>query len=234
MDPKIAVVIPTYNERENIGVLIEKISALKIPGIKIFVVDDNSPDGTGEVADKLAGQLPIRVIHRPKKLGLGKAYEDAFRQALKENPDFIIQMDADLSHNPLGIPILLEKIKVSDIVIGSRYIASGEIENWGLGRRLISRFGNLYARFALRLPYRDLTSGFKCYRAAALKKISADPFSSNGYNFQIETIFRASKLGLKISELPIIFTERKIGASKFNLTIIIESFLKVLALRYEK
>ena len=232
MNPKISLIIPTYNERENIAVLIEKISALKIPNLKIFVVDDNSPDGTGEVADKLAGQFPpVQVIHRPQKLGLGKAYEDAFGQALKENPDFIIQMDADLSHDPNAIPEFLEKIKTCDLVLGSRYVLGGKIENWGQIRRLISRFGNAYARFVLGLRYRDLTGGFKCYRRDALKKIVSEGFSSSGYNFQIETIFFANKNGLHIEEIPITFTERKTGDSKFNLGIIIESFFKVLALR---
>lgn len=230
--PKISIATPTYNEKDNLPVLAEKIFNLNIPNLTLVVVDDNSPDGTGELADKLAESYPIKVIHRPQKLGLGTAYTTAFEQILKEKPEYIIQMDADLSHDPIMIPKMLKNITTCDVVIGSRYVKNGGIENWSWPRRLISRFGNIYARLILNLPYRDLTGGFKCWRREVLEKIDFNSLSSIGYNFQIETTYRAHKLGFKIKEIPIIFSERKIGASKFNASIILESFIKVLLLRF--
>lgn len=228
---KICVVIPTYNERENLPVLVEKISALKIPDLHIVVVDDNSPDGTGRVADELRNKYPLTTIHRSEKSGLGKAYAQAF-QVLPPETEIVIQMDADLSHDPAIIPKMLEKIKDADLVLGSRYIPGGATENWDFFRKLISRFGNFYARAILGLPYRDLTGGFKCFRRKVLEDIKLGSLSSTGYNFQIETTYAAHKKGYKILEIPIVFTERKIGKSKFNLGIILESFWKVLALRF--
>lgn len=227
----IFVVTPTYNEKDNLPLLVEKIFNLKIPNLTLVIVDDNSPDGTGKLADKLAESYPIQVIHRSQKLGLGTAYTTAFEQILKEKPNYIIQMDADLSHDPTMIPKMLESITTCDVVIGSRYVKAGGIENWNWSRRLISRFGNLYARLILNLPYRDLTGGFKCWRRKVLEKIDFNALSSIGYNFQIETTYRAHKLGCKIKEIPIIFSERKVGDSKFNASIILESFIKVLLLR---
>ena len=172
-------------------------------------------------------------MHRQKKEGLGRAYVEAFRNVLeRDNPDFIIQMDADLSHDPAAIPLMLEKIKNCDLVLGSRYIRGGKVENWAFLRKFISRFGNLYARTILGLPYLDLTGGFKCFRRKVLENIDLSSLSSTGYNFQIETTYKAHKKGYKICEIPISFTERKIGNSKFNLGIILESFWKVLLLRF--
>lgn len=228
---KICVVIPTYNERENLPVLVEKIFALKIPDLHLMVIDDNSPDGTGRIADELRNKYPITVIHREQKSGLGKAYAQGFR-SLPTDTEIVIQMDADLSHDQAVIPVMLEKIITCDVVLGSRYIEGGKIENWNFFRRMISKFGNVYARIILALPYHDLTGGFKCFRREVLSKIDLDSVSSVGYNFQIETTYAAHKKGFKICETPIIFTERKIGESKFNLWIIIESFLKVLTLRF--
>ncbi|MEK7192150.1 MAG: polyprenol monophosphomannose synthase [Patescibacteria group bacterium] len=231
--PKITVIIPTYNERNNLELLAQKIFDLKIPDSRIMVVDDNSPDGTGKLAEELGKQYPITVLHRQKKEGLGRAYVEAFRNVLeRDNPDFIIQMDADLSHDPAAIPLMLEKIKNCDLVLGSRYIRGGKVENWAFLRKFISRFGNLYARTILGLPYRDLTGGFKCFRRKVLENIDFSLLSSTGYNFQIETTYKAHKKGYKICEIPISFTERKIGNSKFNLGIILESFWKVLLLRF--
>lgn len=231
--PKITVIIPTYNERNNLELLVKKIFDLKIPDSRIMVVDDNSPDGTGKLAEELGKQYPITVLHRQKKEGLGRAYVEAFRNVLeRDNPDFIIQMDADLSHDPAAIPLMLEKIKNCDLVLGSRYIRGGKVENWAFLRKFISRFGNLYARTILGLPYRDLTGGFKCFRRKVLENIDFSLLSSTGYNFQIETTYKAHKKGYKICEIPISFTERKIGNSKFNLGIILESFWKVLLLRF--
>lgn len=229
----VVVVTPTYNEKENLWTLIKAVFGLEISGLKMVVVDDNSPDGTGKLAEELSQIYPLQVFHRAKKGGLGSAYVFAFKKIIQEGqPDFIVQMDADLSHNPRIIPRFLEAIKNCDLVLGSRYIPSGKIENWGFLRRLISRFGNFYARLMLGLPYRDLTSGFKCFRREVLENIDLDSLSSVGYNFQIETTYKARQKGYKIVEIPITFTERKFGSSKFNLKIILESFLKVLLLRY--
>lgn len=228
----VIVVTPTYNEKENLGALVKAVFGLEISGLKMIVVDDNSPDGTGDIAEKLSGIYPLRVIHRSRKLGLGSAYVFAFQKILQEDrPDFIVQMDADWSHDPIVIPRFLEAIKNCDLVLGSRYIPGGKIENWDFSRKLISRFGNLYARLILGLPYQDLTGGFKCFRREVLENIDLDSLSSVGYNFQIETTYKARQKGYKIVEIPITFTERKFGSSKFNLKIILESFLKVFLLK---
>ncbi len=236
MVAKITVITPTYNEARNLPILVEKIFALKIPNLAMIVVDDNSPDGTGAIAEELAKKYAIKVIHRVGKLGLGTAYVSAFKMALSaaDKPDFIIQMDADLSHDPAVIPKLLEKAESCDLVLGSRYIASGHTENWDPLRKLVSRFGNFYARLVLGLPYRDLTGGFKCFRRAVLENLNLDSLSSVGYNFQIETTCRAHQKGYKICEVPITFTERRSGKSKFNLKIMLESFWKILLLRWRR
>ncbi len=230
---KTFIVIPTYNERENLPILLERIFALQIPELELMVVDDNSPDGTGKIADELAKKYPLRVLHREGKQGLGTAYVAGFKEVLSKAPagSRIIQMDADLSHDPLVIPALLTASKASDLVLGSRYVPGGKIEQWGFSRRLISKFGNLYARIILGLSYHDLTGGFKCFRKEALEAIDFLALSSVGYNFQIETTYLAHKAGFRICEIPITFTERKIGLSKFNWNIIFESFWKVFLLR---
>jgi dolichol-phosphate mannosyltransferase len=181
------------------------------------------------------------VVHRPQKSGLGTAYIEAFKEVLLQqkadwDDTIIIQMDADLSHDPAAIPEILRKAQNDkcDVVLGSRYIKDGKIENWDFFRKLISRFGNIYARIVLGLPYRDLTGGYKCFRAEVLKNIDLEGLSSVGYNFQIETTYRAHRARYRICEIPISFTERKVGASKFNLGIILESFWKVLLLRFKK
>ena len=226
------IIIPTYNEKDNLPLLIKGIFDLKLPGLKVVVVDDNSPDGTGKIADQLAKQFPLKVIHRSSKLGLGTAYVEAFKAILRDSDvDYIFEMDADLSHDPSAIPQFLAKIATCDLVLGSRYIAGGRIENWDFMRRLVSRTGNFYARLVLGLPYHDLTGGYKCYRRKVIEALDLDKLSSVGYNFQIETTYLAHKKGFKICEVPITFTERKSGVSKFNLWIILESFWKVLLLR---
>lgn len=234
------VVIPTYNERENISTLIEAIFALGISALKVIVVDDASPDGTADAARRYAARYPVHVIERSQKQGLGTAYAHAFR-AIRDRgirdwglPEHVIQMDADWSHDPAVIPRLLDAAQEHDFVIGSRYISGGRIENWEWSRRLLSRFANLYARAVLALPYRDLTAGFKCYRQGAFHALAREAFSSVGYNFQIETVYRAHRAGLRIAEIPITFTERKRGISKMNIGIMLESFWKVFALRFFK
>ncbi len=236
----IFIVIPTYNERENLEKLIQEIAGANIPDFKIIIVDDNSPDGTGRLAEELSKTRPLKVLHRTGKSGLGTAYVHAFKKILAGEfndwgrPDFIVQMDADLSHDPKSIPMMLHEARDHDVILGSRYVAGGAIENWNISRRLLSRFGNVYARAVLGLPYRDMTGGFKCFRRHVLENINLDSLSSVGYNFQIETTHGAHQNGYKIREVPITFAERKKGQSKINLPIILESFWKVLLLRFKK
>ena len=232
----ILIIVPTYNERENISLLAEKIFSLHVSNVHLLVVDDNSPDGTAAVAENLANRYPIAVLKRQKKEGLGRAYCEAFRYALAVFPHatHIIQMDADLSHDPADIPLLLKTAHDADLVLASRYVPEGSIKNWHWMRKLVSRFGNVYARWALWLPYRDLTGGFKCWRREALAALDLGAFSSLGYNFQIETTYQAHKKGFRIHEVPITFTERKTGTSKFNIWIILESFWNVLKMRFQK
>lgn len=232
---KTYLVIPTYNERGNIEKLVEKIFALDIADLYVLVVDDNSPDQTGELVKTLQQRFTnLELLSRQTKDGLGRAYLAGFDYALKAGADYIFEMDADLSHDPKYIPDFLRAIVKADLVLGSRYIAGGGVTNWNWSRRLISRFGNVYARAVLGLPYHDLTGGFKCYRRAVLEKIGLNDFSSVGYNFQIETTYKVHLAGFKIVETPIIFTERAEGKSKFSFKIIIESFWKVLKLRNQK
>ena len=231
------IVIPTYNEKENLRSLIQEIFKLGIGNLKIIVADDNSPDGTGALAEKLKERYPIEVIHRVRKVGLGIAYREAFQKILSDNQsriDFIIQMDADLSHHPVAMPKMFEAADQADIVIGSRYVSGGRIENWNVFRRLLSRFANIYARTVLGLPYRDLTSGFRLYRRSVIDKIMSENLSSVGYAFQIETLYLAHQNGFRILEIPITFTERKLGRSKMDWRIIFESFIKVVQLRFKK
>lgn len=231
---KVTVVTPTYNERDNIGMLAERIFQLGIRDLSLFVVDDNSTDGTKEILLQLSKKYPVYVLHRERKLGLGTAYIDAFRKVLQGDADIIVQMDADLSHDPSVIPTMLEKIQSYDMVLGSRYVRGGRIENWDRARKLVSKFGNFYARIILGLAYKDLTGGYKCFKRDVLEAIDLGQLSSIGYNFQIETTYEAHKNGFNICEIPITFSERKTGQSKFNIGIIFESFIKVLRLRWSK
>lgn len=238
VSPRISVITPTYNEKGSLAELVRRIFDLGIENLDVLVVDDNSPDGTGTLADELSKQYPVGVIHRKSKEGLGKAYVQAMNEIIALpahlRSDFVIQMDADLSHNPSDIPRFLERIQSCDIVLGSRYIAGGGIEQWNLTRRIISRIGNVYASLVLGLPYRDLTSGYKCFRREVLEKLPLSALSTIGYSFQIETTWEAHKKGYRIGEISIIFTERKTGTSKFNIGIILESFWKVLLLRFKR
>lgn len=235
MAAKTYLVIPTYNEKNNITRLLDQIFALKIEGLNILVVDDNSPDGTGGLIDQLKQSYTnLDILHRQAKAGLGTAYLAGFNEVLKRGADFIFEMDADLSHNPKSIPEFLKAIQDYDLVLGSRYVKGGNVRNWNWLRRLISRFGNIYARLILWLPYHDLTGGFKCFRRSVLEKIILTNLSSVGYNFQIETTYRAHLAGFKIKEIPIVFIERQEGKSKFNLAILLESFWKVLQLRFKR
>jgi dolichol-phosphate mannosyltransferase len=229
------IVIPTYNEKNNLTDLVKGIFSLAIEDLSLIIVDDNSPDGTGVLADKLAGEMPgIAVIHRQNKSGLGSAYIAGFKAALKAGADYIMEMDADFSHDYRFIPKFLQEINAADLVLGSRYIKGGQVKNWGLARRLVSSLGNIYARLVLGAPIRDLTGGFKCYRRAVLEKINLDEMDSQGYVFQIETTYLSWKKDFLIKELPIVFTERQAGKSKFDFKIFWEALVMVLLLRFKK
>jgi dolichol-phosphate mannosyltransferase len=230
------VVVPTYNEADNIRPLTAAVLAA-LPDATILVVDDSSPDGTGTIADELAAADPrIRVRHRPAKQGLGRAYLDGFSVALTGGAGVVVQMDADLSHDPAALPTLVEPIKrgEADLVIGSRYTRGGGVVDWGIGRRIISRCGSLFARVVLGLSPNDLTGGFKAWRAATLAAIPFDGIHAGGYVFQIEMTFRASRAGARIREVPITFQDRRVGQSKMSRRIIVEAFVVVVQLRLEE
>lgn len=230
------VVLPTYDEAENIGPVSEAILRA-LPAATLLVVDDDSPDGTGKLADGLGASDPrIRVRHRAAKQGLGRAYLDGFRIALDGGALRIVQMDADFSHDPAVLPQLvaaLERGEV-DLVVGSRYTPGGAVVDWGMGRRWISRLGSLFARAVLGLPVRDLTAGFKAWTAETLRAIPFDGFHSGGYVFMIETTFRAHRAGARILELPIVFRDRRVGQSKMSRRIIAEALVVVVQLRFEE
>jgi len=229
------IVIPTYNEREGLVAIVEAVRA-SVPEATVLVVDDNSPDGTGALADELAGRDPkVRVKHRAGKEGLGPAYIDAFLQVLSEGWEYIVQMDADFSHDPVDVPRLLKALDDgADMAIGSRYVPGGGTVNWGLGRRMISRGGSLYARTILGVPVRDLTGGFKAWKAATLRAVSPADVRAKGYGFQIEMTYRALNSGAHIVEIPIRFVDRRMGQSKMSRTIFAEALTIVWRLRLQK
>jgi dolichol-phosphate mannosyltransferase len=230
------VVVPTYNEADNIRPLTAAVLAA-LPDATILVVDDSSPDGTGDIADELATTDPrIRVRHRAVKQGLGRAYLDGFSVALAGGAGIVIQMDADFSHDPAALPSLVEPIQRdhADLVIGSRYTRGGRVVDWGIGRRLISRCGSLFGRVVLGLSPNDLTGGFKAWRGTTLAAIPFEGIHAGGYVFQIETTFRASRAGARIREVPITFQDRRVGQSKMSRRIIAEAFVVVVQLRFEE
>jgi len=228
---KSIIIIPTYNEKENIERLIEEIRKLN-RDFHILLIDDNSPDGTGRIADGLAGKhSEVSVIHRPAKLGLGTAYITGFKYALQNNYDLVFTMDADFSHHPKYLIDLLEKTKEYDLVIGSRYVEDGGIENWPLHRRILSRGANFYVRMVTRLPIFDSTGGFNCYRREVLEKIDLDTIISDGYAFQIEMKYRLWEKGFSIKEVAITFIDRTRGRSKISKRIIFQAFFLVWKLR---
>ncbi len=230
----LAIVIPTYNEADNITKIIPEIMQQPIDmPFTIIVIDDNSPDGTGKLVEEMARtDERIQVIHRPAKMGLGTAYITAFKHALA-NPDvkYIIEMDADFSHNPQRIPEMLDKIQHCDIVVGSRYINGISVVNWPLRRLILSYSANFYARWVTGVPLQDVTSGFKCFRRHVLETIDLDSIHSNGYAFQVEMNFRASRLGFRFIEIPIIFVDRHAGTSKLERNIVWEALLICWRLR---
>ncbi len=232
-DQRIWIIVPTYNERDNVDPICDAILDT-VPQANILIVDDCSPDGTGELADELARQRPnISVMHRQAKQGLGRAYVAAFRDLLGREADVIIQMDADFSHPVRFLPSLIEPLTAdrADLVLGSRYVRGGHIPRWNILRRLVSRGGSVFAGIVLFMPYRDLTGGFKAWRAAALREIDLDRLHAGGYAFQIETTFRARLAGARIEEVPITFEERRAGESKMSMAIFSEALGLVLGLR---
>jgi dolichol-phosphate mannosyltransferase len=228
----ICVCLPTYNERENLEAMVDALqNVLGEDGI-VLVIDDSSPDGTGEIADRLAAERRgVQVLHRPRKEGLGPAYLDGFRRALELGADLIFEMDCDFSHDPADVPRLAAAAEEADLVIGSRYAEGGGTRNWGVLRRLISRGGSLYAQLLLGVGVRDLTGGFKCYRRMVLEAIDLDAIHSKGYAFQIETTYRALRRGFRVVEIPIVFVDRQVGGSKMSKAIVLEAVWKVPALR---
>jgi dolichol-phosphate mannosyltransferase len=227
---RLTIVIPTFNEADNLPSLAAELWALPVDELDLLVVDDESPDGTGRIADELARRQPdrIQVLHRPKKSGLGTAYIDGFQLALRHGANVIGQMDADFSHSPSYLPEFVNKLKGADAVFGSRYIEGGSIdERWGLGRLMLSSFGNFYARAILGLSVRDATGGFRVWRAETLRAMPLDQIRSNGYVFQVEMAFVAQRLGFRIVELPIHFEDRRIGQSKMSFRIQVEAAVRV-------
>jgi Glycosyltransferases involved in cell wall biogenesis len=230
------VVLPTYEEAENLpGIAAAILAAL--PSATLLVVDDNSPDGTGELADRMAAENPrVRVRHRPGKAGLGRAYLDGFRVALDGGATSVVQMDADWSHDPAVLPALIAPIVAdrADLVIGSRYVRGGGVRDWGIGRRLISRLGSIFARTVLSVRPHDLTGGFKAWRGGTLAAIPFDGVHAGGYVFQIEMTYRASRGGARVTEVPIRFQDRRVGRSKMSRRIIVEALLVVVRLRWDE
>src|SRR2546430_8077174 len=227
--PRAVVCLPTYNERENLE---RMVRALADEDVDVLVIDDSSPDGTGEIADRLAGELPwVEVLHRPRKEGLGRAYVAGFRAALARGAELVLEMDCDFSHDPADVPRLIAAAGEADLVLGSRYVPGGHVQNWGSLRRFVSTAGSLYARVLLGVRVRDLTGGFKCYRRAVLEAIDLDALSSRGYAFQIETTYRAIRAGFRVLEVPITFVDREVGTSKMSGGIVLEAIWKVPALR---
>jgi dolichol-phosphate mannosyltransferase len=228
------VCLPTYNERDNLEAISRAILDAD-PRLDVVVVDDNSPDGTGKLADELAAREPrLRVIHREKKEGLGRAYLHAFRWALDQGYQLILEMDADFSHPPRYLPQMLDEAKEADLVLGSRYVKGGGTVNWGAVRKLISKGGSLYARTILGLGVRDLTGGFKCFRRKVLETLDLSSVQSTGYGFQIELTYRTLKAGFRVKEIPILFEDRRVGQSKMSKKIFLEALGMVWRLRLSK
>ncbi len=230
---KSMIIIPTYNERENITRLIPEVLA-QDENVEILVVDDNSPDGTGDIVEEISRRdQRVHLLKRPGKLGLGTAYITGFRYSL-QRPEIgcIFEMDADFSHQPKYIPLFLRAIETADVVLGSRYIPGGGVENWGLARRMLSRGGSMFSEIMLGLPVKDCTGGFRCYRRTVLEALDLDRISSEGFGFQVEMLYECNKRGFKIKEIPIMFPDRQRGTSKMSKHIIFEALWLVCRLRF--
>jgi len=233
--PRVRVIVPTYNERENLGALVAQVLA-QSGGISLLIVDDGSPDGTGLLADQLQTTYPLRVevLHRARKEGIGPAYIAGFQWALGTDADVIVTMDADFSHDPVDLPRLIAATAEADLALGSRYVAGGGTRGWPLYRRLISRGGGLYARLVLGVRVEDLTGGFKAYRREALAALDLAAIRSDGYGFQIETVYRTLRNGFRVCEIPIVFVDRRAGQSKLSRRIVLEAMVMVWRLRFER
>lgn len=233
MAERALVIIPTYNERDNLSRIVPQVLAAA-PELHVLVVDDNSPDGTGRIADEMAKSTErVHVLHRSGKLGLGTAYVAGFKWAIARGFDYAFEMDADFSHDPAHLPLFLQEIQDADLVCGSRYLEGRvTVVNWPIQRLLLSYFANVYARWVTGLQLWDLTGGFKCYRRAVLEAMNLDAIRSNGYSFQIETSFRAWRRGFRLKEIPITFTDRAVGASKMSGHIVWEAIFMVWRLRW--
>jgi dolichol-phosphate mannosyltransferase len=236
--PGVWLILPTYNERDNLEPLVRAVlPQLASTGLshKVLVVDDNSPDGTGAVADRLAAAIPeVEVLHRTRKQGLGRAYLAGFEVALEAGATLVMEMDADFSHDPADVPRLIAAAGAADLVLGSRYVPGGGVTNWGLARRLVSRGGCAYARVVLGVPVRDLTGGFKCFNRRVLEELDLTGVHANGYGFQIELTYKAVRAGYTVAEVPIVFRQRRAGVSKMTPPIAVEAVWKVLALRLRR
>jgi len=238
MSPTRALVcVPTYNERDNVEALVRALGeVLDTERDAVLVIDDGSPDGTGELADRLAAELPwLGVLHRTQKEGIGRAYLAGFEQALATEAQLVLEMDCDFSHAPQDVPRLIDACETggADLALGSRWVAGGGTENWGLLRRVISRGGSLYARLVLGVGVRDLTGGFKCFRREVLETIDLDAIAARGYGFQIEGTFRTLRAGFRVVELPIVFVDRRVGESKMSGSIVLEAMRQVPVLRWK-
>jgi dolichol-phosphate mannosyltransferase len=226
------LVLPTYNEAGNIERFVEAVVAVLPPSARVLIVDDSSPDGTGEIARRLAAAQPrIHVLHRARKEGLGPAYIAGFRHALAEGAGLVLEMDSDFSHDPSYLPALMAAAERADVAIGSRYVPGGGVADWGVLRRAISRGGSTYARLVLGLGVRDLTGGFKCFRREVLEAIDLDSVESRGYAFQVEVTYRAIRQGFSVVEIPIVFRDRQVGSSKIDRSVIAEAMWRVPLLR---
>ena len=227
MTDRALVIVPTYNEAGNVGKMVERVRTA-VPPADVLVVDDNSPDGTGQIADRLAElDEHVHVLHRPGKAGLGAAYVAGFRWGLDRGHDVLVEMDADGSHQPEELPRLLAALEGADLVLGSRYVPGGRVVNWPRHREMLSRGGNVYTRLALGVPLRDATGGYRAFRADALRRLDLDDVASQGYCFQVDLVWRAVRSGLRVVEVPITFIERVEGTSKMSSAIVFEALVKV-------
>ena len=232
---KTLIIVPTYNEAKNLPLLLKQVMALGISGLELLIVDDNSPDGTAQVVEDTGAKYQNRVhlLRRARKEGLGPAYVAGFKEALRLGADVVIQMDADLSHPPQSIPVMLESIKVADVVVGSRYVPGGGVtSNWGLSRRLLSRGGDLYVRWILGLRVHDTKSGFKAFRRTVVESLPLEALHSKGYIFQSELIYLCQKMGFDVTEVPYVFLDRQEGRSKMSLRIIVEALWRSYQIRW--
>ena len=227
------VCLPTYNERENLPRMIEALAGVLRDGDRVLVIDDGSPDGTGDLADRLASEHPfVDVLHRPEKEGLGRAYLAGFRHVLGTDAELVLEMDCDFSHDPADVPRLIEAAEGgADLVLGSRYVAGGGTRNWGVVRRVISRGGSIYTALFLRMGVKDPTGGFKCFRRQVLERLDLDAITPRGYAFQIETTWHVKQLGFRVVEIPITFVDREVGQSKMSRAVVLEAIWRVPLLR---